>query len=284
MSNKIVEIFGQNTNSNSEALASSIRTQYCPFLNKKCIKIRKSNPNISIGTCTVKYNTDQNLIICPHRLLEKQKIFLDCLHLLTLHEPGNDLYILPEITIPGGSVDFFLVSAKHNKIKDFVGIELQTLDTTGTVWPERQRLLSRIGMDTNIDDTSSTKSYGINWKMTAKTILIQMRHKSETFEHINKHLVLIIQSPFFKYMLSEFSFGNMPVARLGDPVHIHTYDLNSLEDDRISLSLAERFSTDSEGIAKSLGLHAETKIDLRAIEILLESKLDDKFRLSLNQL
>ena len=30
-------------------------------------------------------------------------------------------------------------------VKDFVGIELQTLDSTGTVWPERQRLLKEHG-------------------------------------------------------------------------------------------------------------------------------------------
>jgi len=60
------------------------------------------------------------------------------------HEPGNELHIVSEVSIPGGSVDYFLVSAKDGKVKDFVGIELQTLDTTGTVWPERQRLLKKL--------------------------------------------------------------------------------------------------------------------------------------------
>jgi hypothetical protein len=30
-------------------------------------------------------------------------------------------------------MDYFLVSAKNDKIGDFVGVELQTLDTTGTI-------------------------------------------------------------------------------------------------------------------------------------------------------
>lgn len=42
-------------------------------------------------------------------------------------------------------MDYFLVSAKDGKLKDFTGIELQTMDTTGTVWPERQRLLKELG-------------------------------------------------------------------------------------------------------------------------------------------
>ena len=54
--------------------------------------------------------------------------------------------------IPGGHVDYFLVSAKDKKVKDFIGIELQTMDTTGTVWPERQRFLDEQGIEVNEED------------------------------------------------------------------------------------------------------------------------------------
>lgn len=144
--NEVIELFSHSTfEKEKHNWEKIIRDQFCPFLNKKCIKIRKSQPDISIGTCSVTYgNESKPIIICPYRLLEKKQIFTDCLHLLTLHEPGNQLHIVPEVTIPGGSVDYFLVSAKKNKVKDFVGIELQTLDTTGTVWPARQRFLKTV--------------------------------------------------------------------------------------------------------------------------------------------
>ena len=45
--------------------------------------------------------------------------------------------------IPGGNVDHLLVAARRRKVKDFLGIEFQTRDTAGTVWPERQRFLHR---------------------------------------------------------------------------------------------------------------------------------------------
>ena len=80
-------------------------------------------------------------MICPFRLLERSQIFTDCVHLLRLHEPGNELRIVAELAVPGGSIDYCLVSVRDGKPRDFVGIELQTLDTTGTVWPERQRFL-----------------------------------------------------------------------------------------------------------------------------------------------
>lgn len=46
------------------------------------------------------------IMICPRRLLERRQVFTDCLHLLTTHEPGNELHVVPEVTVPGGSVDF----------------------------------------------------------------------------------------------------------------------------------------------------------------------------------
>ena len=239
--------------------------------------MRKSNPDVQIGTCSVRYQ-NQDIIICPFRLLEHNQIFVDCLHLLTMHEPGNELYLVPEVQIPGGHVDYFLVSAKGKKVKDFIGIELQTMDTTGTVWPERQRFLNECGISVDVTDIQNRKPFGMNWKMTLKTILIQMHHKSETFEHLNKHLVLIIQKPLYEHMKSDFNFENVEGVRLGDPVHIHSYDFQQ-EDNRLKLSLATRVSTDSAGIANCLGLNSESKVELQDLMYLLEPKLIDANRL-----
>ena len=193
---KISEFFGLNCKDESLDFEAAMNTQICPYTQRVCTKMRKSDPDIKIGTCSVQYQ-HQDVIICPYRLLEHNQIFIDCLHLLTMHEPGNELYLVPEVQIPGGHVDYFLVSAKDKKVKDFIGIELQTMDTTGTVWPERQKFLNEKGISVDAEDLSSKKSFGMNWKMTLKTIIIQMHHKSETFENLNKHLVLIIHKPLY---------------------------------------------------------------------------------------
>ena len=120
--------------------------------------------------------------------------------------------------MPGGSVDYFLVSARRGKVHDFAGIELQTLDTTGTVWPERQRLLAALNVSRNDDDLLTRKPFGMNWKMTAKTILMQLHHKIATFEHFNKHLALVTQDRLLQYMEKEFSFAHIKrSALMGDP-------------------------------------------------------------------
>ena len=275
---KVRELFGQYCSEDAN-IESVLENQLCPYNNKKCFKTRKSDSETSIGTCTVNYQ-NKDIIICPNRLTEKSQIFVDCLHLLTLHEPGNELYIIPEVTIPGGHVDFFLVSAKNKKVKDFVGIELQTMDTTGTVWPERQRLLDEHGIYVPKDDINNKKPFCMNWKMTAKTILVQMHHKAQTFENLNKHLVLIIQKPLYEYMRTEFSFSHIQGVRVGDAVHFHSYDVVE-EDNGLHLALDTRVSTDTNGVAECLGLNAEANVELKDIIALLESKLLDEYRLTL---
>lgn len=280
---RIAEFYNFSTKNRDVNWNDVLSTQHCGYLNKKCIKVRKSEPHISIGTCSVEFGKESNgVIICPHRLIEKRQIFLDCIHLLTLHEPGNELHVIPEVSIPGGSVDYFLASVRDKKVIDFVGIELQTLDTTGTVWPERQRLLTDLNILEEPEEGYGNKSYGMNWKMTAKTILVQLHHKIETFEHLSKHLVLVIQDHLLNYMKKEFSFSNInSIPKVGDPMHFHSYELAIGDDQNYHIKLNERLSTDSVGLAAAMGLQAEAKIELELIFKLLERKISDSTLLTI---
>ncbi len=272
---KVVELFGQSARKPRVNWESVVAGQQCFYTNKKCYKIRKSDPDTAIGSCTVLYGREpEPIIICPTRLIERRQIFTDCFHLLTTHEPGNELHIVSEVSIPGGSVDYFLVSAKNGKVKDFVGIELQTLDTTGTVWPERQRLLKELGVSRSDGAEDSDKTFGMNWKMTAKTILVQMHHKIHTFEHVNKKLVLVIQDKLLNYMSGEFKFEHLHnPASIGDSMHIHAYQMNAQADKSYKLSMQSRLSTDADGIGVCLGLQAEARVELEQIIQALQSKI-----------
>ena len=274
---KVLELFGISTSEQEVDWRERIDRQNCPYLHRTCLKVRKSQPEVSIGTCSVSYGLGGNpVLICPHRLLERKQIFIDCLHLLNTHEPGNELHIVPEVSVPGGSVDYFLVSVKNRKVKDFVGIELQTLDTTGTVWPERERFLKRSGLAVDESAVASKKRFGMNWKMTAKTILVQLHHKIETFEEMNKHLVLVIQDVLLDYMRREFRFDNLNTARLGEPMHIHSYTAMMQPEQPLRIELDSRWSTDTAGIAACLGLQAEAKLGLQQIVRILETKISDE--------
>jgi len=281
---KIVNLFGIDIAEGPEAdWKSVVSEQNCPFSGKKCFKVRKSQPSVSIGTCTVIHGKDSTpMMICPNRLLEKQKIFMDCLHLLQGHLPGNELHVIREANVPGGSIDYFLVSVLDGRVKDFVGIELQTLDTTGTVWPERQRLLRELGIVVDDADIYSRKSYGMNWKMTAKTILMQLHHKIRTFEDLNKHLVLVTQDVFLAYLRREFRFEHVAIARNSDSMQFHSYSLTKkAEGHRIALK--ERFSTDAGGLALCLGLQAGVNVELAGITAELETKISEATLLQISR-
>ena len=81
MKNKISEFFNYSTNNARTDWDEVLARQQCGYLNRKCVKIRKGDPGVSIGTCSVKYGrSEANIIICPHRLLEKRRLFIDSLH------------------------------------------------------------------------------------------------------------------------------------------------------------------------------------------------------------
>lgn len=277
--NKIVEIFGIKTETvspvSSAALRSAVAAQECPYRSGRCIKTRKSVSDVAIGTCVVEHK-QASVIICPHRMLEGRRVFSDCIHLLTLHQPGNDFHVIPEVEVPGGMVDFFLVSSKSGKVRDFAGIELQTVDTTGTIWPWRQRFLQENGIQVNETGESALRPFGMNWKMTAKTILVQLHHKVETFSNWKKHLVLVVQDVLLDYICREFSTSHLErEARIGDPMHFHSYRLGGR-----GIELASRLSTDVEGVASALNRSVSALPELATITKSLESRISDATRLT----
>ncbi len=245
--------------------------QHCKYIGKRCAKRRKTSPDTSIGTCSVVHGVKnpKTVIICPFRFLERKQVFTDCIHLLTHREPGDELHIISEVAIPGGNVDYCLVAVRKSKVVDFVGIELQAVDTTGTVWPARQRFLSLLNI---AEETTENTGFGMNWKMSAKTILVQLHHKVATFEHVGRYFVLVVQDHFLTEMMKSFSFDHVGEAKLGNHMHFHAYSLteNPVEH---KLELAMRKSTDSQGVQTLLGNASEARIELQAILDILQEKI-----------
>ena len=142
-------------------------------------------------------------------------------------------------------------------------------------------MLASKGIKVAQRDVSNTRTFGMNWKMTAKTILVQMHHKARTFEAMNKHLALVVQEPLLEYMKSEFEFCHLAgkTAAIGDSVHIHVYRFGG--EKTLGLEMGSRLSTDANGIGRCLGLSANPKMELQAIIARLEPKLTDNNRLVL---
>lgn len=174
--------------------------------------------------------------------------------------------------MPGGSVDYFVVSMQDGEIVDFAGIEIQTLDTTGTggIWQARE--------DLNEGNLGSSYSYGINWKMSAKTILMQLHHKGPSFEALGKRLVLVTQRAFFDYIRREFRATQVHAAAGYDTVHIHTYNCVLLNRE-LQVVLDARWSTSVRGVEEMLSLGRSPEISEEEIIRRIEARLSEGFQL-----
>ncbi|WP_326522219.1 NotI family restriction endonuclease [Gemmata algarum] len=199
------------------------------------------------------------MIICTSRFLQDRTAFRDCLPLLTGHRAGNEVRIVSEVNIPGGRVDYFLVSVRDGVIEDFVGIEFQGLDTNGSVWPERQRFLHQCGVPVPPADIATRGSFGMNWKMSAKTILGQLHHKVATFDHLGKRFVLVLQDHLLDYLRGEYAFDHITGHNPADPMQFHVYEMVKAPTG-YQIRIKQRFSTDVAGTARCLALKASMEV------------------------
>ena len=78
------------------------------------------------------------------------------------------------------------------------------------------------------------------------------------------------------YIKGAFRFGHLNNALLGDSAHFHVYHLLHLQENGMfRLELNERFSTDADGIATSLGLQTSHKMELEHLLRILAAKLSE---------
>ena len=271
---KVNEMFGLYTNGPKfPDLRKALNKQTCPHRNgAPCYKTRKSDPDTAIGTCSLCFNNvDQPVLICPEPLTRGKKVFRDCLHLISNSLPGSDLYLLPEVTTSAGRIDYVLTAVRNGVPVDFVPIELQTLDTTGSIWNSRQELLSEQGYDV-VEGAARSCSAMLNWKMTAKTILAQLLQKSQLFASMNRNLVLICQTPLFDYMRTHFNFAGVREADNRDVLHFHMYDYVS-DGTAMSLKLSSMRSASLEVVESIMGKQVDSNQALREINEVLTAKL-----------
>jgi hypothetical protein len=59
---RVLEFFGTSTSDHDANWNEIVTVQRCPYMGRKCIKTRKSDPDVAIGTCSVIYS-DQPAII-----------------------------------------------------------------------------------------------------------------------------------------------------------------------------------------------------------------------------
>jgi hypothetical protein len=239
-----VEYYGQFY-SNRKAAQEGMEEDYCPFLDGECKKRRKSEGE-SIGTCTVGYRGRGQAeykphCICPHRF-ETPEVLGEIESLLV---DEGEYFATPEVPLQGTSIDYVTGKrADDGTVLDFAGVEIQALDTTGSVWNHREAYYD----DRDMEEIN--KNYGINWAMSlTKTMMQQAYKKGQTFREWGENLIFLVQDVSIDYIRNNYNASGLRSARKEDPVHFYSYKLDfNYETNNYEWEVDEKLSADISGV------------------------------------
>jgi hypothetical protein len=247
-----LELYGHPTD-----LPAPPETDFCPFLQSRCAKTRKSFPEQTMGTCIVGAD-DKPQLICPIRMrANNQQVIRDVAHLL--HGDVVEVLVVPEINITDfGNVDFTLAGIDASgSITDFIGVEFQTNDTTGSAWDARQDYYAGTFED------GYGSAYGLNWKHTAKLVLKQTLDKSAVFSKWGKRYVWALQDTLLDRLGRYADMSGFHDERPDDLVLFYGYEVYR-GTDRYDMRLVKRIGSDMEGVARANAPKAQIAEDVLA--------------------
>lgn len=162
----------------------------------------------------------------------------------------GEFFASPEVPLLGASIDY--VAGKiddDGTVLDFAGVELQSLDTTGSVWEYRQGYFDE---DEEMEEISGT--YGINWAMSlTKTMMQQAFKKGQVFGDWGENLIFLVQDVSIDYLRDNYDSSGLRNLREEDPVHFYSYSLEFDYDKQEYLwELNEKMSATIEGVTKMM--------------------------------
>jgi hypothetical protein len=222
----ISEVFGYHPSDRSAGAKAQRKSELCPFTKKTCKKKFRSDGVIH-GTCTVQPPGEPEVICCPNRLYaEDYKI----LHDVAYEVYGDDVQLIRpsdiaatqgalkrvvafgtgwggELKVPKGdgskgggfSADWTLALInKSAELLEFVPLEVQSIDTTGSYQSEWCRVMGHPpprdeGHDPNM-----------NWENVNKRIIPQLLTKGNVFRReklCKKGLFFVCPTPVYENML-----------------------------------------------------------------------------------
>jgi len=202
-----------------------VREKYlCPFLDIRCTKKGHSGSKIPLGYCSVKRNVPSGAIItCPNRLYGAYEIFRR--PIVEAFGTTSNVRLKAEQggLHPDFMMDWVIVRTDRDMaVTDFFGVEVQTIDITGSVYPAFDAYIKGHA-------TWKRKTYGINWANVWKRLIPQVIAKAQVYKHLGKKIYVILQDSLLTYVLSR---GDLkPISASSAEIVFHTYEYNGKADD-----------------------------------------------------
>lgn len=248
MSLNVHEFFGFSPADNTAEAKEYRQLSSCPFVGGVCSKKFKSG-TVS-GACSVKQVNGGPVICCPNRMYAGnyqvlQNVAQSCFGgdarlCRTIGEAkgdGFDVHVfgkkwgkelrLPNRSVGGGGgyfVDWILALVDSSgSLKEFVAVEVQTMDTTGSYEAEVDRYY-------NGDFSDFRSKAGVNWENVSKRILPQIIYKGHVLRReplCTKGLFFICPAPVYDRIVTRLGGKLAEYHPHPGALTFHWYDLGS---------------------------------------------------------
>lgn len=179
----------------------------CPFIRSRCPKRSTQLPTEPYPVCSlwrrsqgIPDPTTDLIFVCPKRFYAVDFLTEVIDHCWVGEKPKNP-QVAPEVKMAGfGNVDFVIADVGDDgDIGQFLSVELQAIDITGSVFPAYQALRSG-------DDLPKRPTYGFNWDNVYKRYITQLIRKGYFHHHWKSKIVAVIPEQVYQYILARADF------------------------------------------------------------------------------
>lgn len=260
MSRDLVEIFGYSPRDKNDHSKKLWSLSGCPFIKQQCTK-HNHDQSIVYGTCSVT-SPFGDIIICPNRLysndyetirtvsrdafgndipfflyneyLDKENNTRDCVVALG-NNSGKEVKVERSL-----SMDWVLARISSNKLVEYVGIEVQSIDITGNyrdAWHGYKNLKAET-------DFVPSSEHGLNWANVHKRLIPQIIRKGVIYsnsKYCKRGLYFIV--PDIVYKKFEAVIGeDIPLQETSshEMLTVFTYSLGTVPKGQIRPLVQER--------------------------------------------
>lgn len=177
----------------------------CPFINSQCLK-RSQRLEGPYPVCSIwrGQRTRKLVCLCPKRFFQVN--FLDdVIENCWSEDPPANPHIAHEVQMADfGKVDFVIadLNAEQGIIREFISVELQAVDITGSVEPAFQSVI-------NSKNLEKRPSHGFNWANVRKRYISQLISKGFYHHHWGTRMVALLQTAVYDEFRKYIEFDEL---------------------------------------------------------------------------
>ena len=169
----------------------------CPFLGTRCSKRSTSLGSEPYPVCSIRRNIagqPNQICVCPKRFYSVDFLTDVVGHCWPGDPPANP-QVAREVKMTGfGNVDFVIADiGQGGAITEFLSVELQAIDISGSVMPAYEALRAERDMDRR-------PTYGLNWSNVYKRYITQLIRKGYFHHHWGTKIVAVMQDVVYDYI------------------------------------------------------------------------------------